>query len=62
MPLLSKFENQGSTLTPLRGEQPSAPLKGNGVIPINNTFEAGIYQDYVVDTPIASDVTGNVGN
>jgi hypothetical protein len=62
MPLLNRLEQQGSTLTPLRGETPSAPLKGNGVIPINNTFEVGTYQDYVVDTPRASDVTGNVGN
>ena len=59
MPLLSKFEQEGSTLTPLRGEQPTAPLKGNGVIPINNTFENVTYQDYVVDTPRASDTTGN---
>lgn len=59
MPLLNKFESEGSTLTPLRGEQPSAPLKGNGVIPVNNTFEKGTYQDYVLDVPKASDATGN---
>ena len=46
-------------MTPLRGEKPAAPLKGNGVIPINNTFEKGTYQDYIVDTPRATDVTGN---
>lgn len=57
--ILNKFEKDGSTLTPLRGETPSAPLKGNGVIPINNTFEKGQYRDYVVDTPRASDTTGN---
>ena len=59
MPLLKKFEEKGSTLTPLKGEKPSAPLKGNGVIPINNTFEKGQYRDYIVDTPRASDTTGN---
>ena len=59
MPLLKRFEDNGSTLTPLRGEQPSAPLKGNGVISINNTFQDGTYQDYVVDTPRASDITVN---
>ena len=37
MPLLNKFEQDGSTLTPLRGEKPGAPLKGNGTIPVNNT-------------------------
>ena len=57
MPLLNKFEQDGSTLTPLRGEKPGAPLKGNGTIPVNNTFERGTYQDYVVDTPRASVVT-----
>ena len=55
MPLLKKFEEKGSTLTPLKGEKPSAPLKGNGVIPINNTFQLGTYQDYVVDVPEAAD-------
>jgi|TARA_R110001592_G_scaffold161939_3_gene394828 hypothetical protein len=59
MPLLDRLENKGSSLTPLRGEQPAAPLKGNGVIPVNNTFELGTYQNYVVDTPRASDNTGN---
>jgi hypothetical protein len=57
--ILNKFEQDGSTMTPLRGEKPAAPLKGNGVIPINNTFEKGTYQDYIVDTPRATDVTGN---
>ena len=37
--ILNKFEKDGSTLTPLRGETPSAPLKGNGVIPINKDPE-----------------------
>tara|TARA_Y100000114_G_scaffold132999_1_gene132098 strand:- start:1682 stop:1864 length:183 start_codon:yes stop_codon:yes gene_type:complete len=60
MPLLSKFEQNGSTLTPLRGETPSAPLKGNGVIPINNTFSQGTYQNYVSDAPNSVDSTGNV--
>ena len=59
MPLLDRFENKGSTLTPLRGEHPSAPLKGNGVLPVNNTFELGTYQNYVVDTPRTTDNTGN---
>jgi len=59
MPLLKRFEEKGSTLTPLKGEQPSAPLKGNGVIPINNTFNEGTYEDYVVNTPRVTDNTGN---
>ena len=60
--ILSKFEEDGSTLTPLRGEQPVGPLKGNGVIPINNTFSEGTYQNYVSDAPNAVDTTGNVSS
>jgi len=59
MPLLDKFEKQGSTLTPLRGEKPSATLKGNGVIPVNNTFSQGTYEDFVSDAPRTDDNTGN---
>ena len=60
--ILSQFEENGSTLTPLRGEQPSGPLKGNGVIPINNTFSQGTYQNFVSDAPTAVDTTGNVSS
>ena len=59
MPLLDKFEKQGSTLTPLRGEKPAAPLKGNGIIPVNNTFSQGTYEDFVSDAPRTDDTTGN---
>jgi|TARA_R110000803_G_scaffold185289_1_gene247665 hypothetical protein len=59
MPLLDKFEQQGSTLTPLRGEKPSAPLKGNGVIPVNDTFSQGTYEDFVSNAPRVVDTTGN---
>ena len=60
MPLLNKFETEGSTLTPLRGEKPSAPLKSGGTIPVNNTFSQGTYQNYVSDAPNSVDATGNV--
>ena len=60
MPLLSKLETEGSTLTPLKGEKPTAPLKTGGTIPINNTFSKGTYADYVSETPRAVDTTGNV--
>jgi|TARA_B100000925_G_C21732479_1_gene355734 hypothetical protein len=60
MPLLKKFEIGGSTLNPLAGKQPTAPLQDGSTIPVNNTFEKGTYQDYIVDTPRASDTTGNV--
>ena len=60
MPLLNKFETEGSTLTPLRGEKPSAPLKSGGTIPLNNTFSQGTYQNYVSDAPNSVDATGNV--
>ena len=52
MPLLNKFEQQGSTLTPLKGEQPTGPLKAGGTIPVNNTFSQGTYQTYVSDAPL----------
>jgi len=60
MPLLKKFETEGSQLTPLTGNQPSAPLKNAGTIPVNNTFSRGTYVDYVSETPRAVDTTGNV--
>ncbi len=60
MPLLNKFETEGSTLTPLRGEKPAAPLKNGGTIPVNNTFSQGTYQNYVSDAPNSVDATGNV--
>ena len=60
--ILSQFEENGSTLTPLRGEHPAGPLKGNGVIPINNTFSQGTYQNFVSDAPNAVDTTGNVSS
>ncbi|MCP4482941.1 MAG: hypothetical protein GY817_09505 [bacterium] len=60
MPLLKKFETEGSQLTPLTGNQPSAPLKNAGTIPVNNTFSKGTYIDFVSETPRAVDTTGNV--
>jgi len=60
MPLLKKFETEGSQLTPLTGNQPSAPLKSAGTIPVNNTFSKGTYIDFVSETPRAVDTTGNV--
>ena len=60
MPLLKKFETEGSQLTPLTGNQPSAPLKNAGTIPVNDTFSKGTYIDFVSETPRAVDTTGNV--
>jgi hypothetical protein len=60
MPLLKKFETEGSQLTPLTGNKPSAPLKNAGTIPVNNTFSKGTYIDFVSETPRAVDTTGNV--
>lgn len=60
MPLLKKFETEGSQLTPLTGNQPTAPLKGAGTIPVNDTFSKGTYVDFVSETPRAVDTTGNV--
>jgi len=60
MPLLKKFETEGSQLTPLTGNQPTAPLKNAGTIPVNNTFSKGTYIDFVSEIPRAVDTTGNV--
>ena len=60
MPLLKKFETEGSQLTPLTGNQPPAPLRNAGTIPVNNTFSKGTYVDFVSETPRAVDTTGNV--
>lgn len=60
MPLLNKFETEGSQLTPLTGNLPSAPLKNAGTIPINTTFSKGTYADYTSDAPRALDITGNI--
>ena len=59
MPLLKKFETEGSHLTPLTGNQPTAPLKNAGTIPVNDTFSKGTYVDFVSETPRALDTTGN---
>jgi hypothetical protein len=60
MPLLSKLEVDGTTLTPLKGNVPTSALNGTGTIPINNTFTQGTYQNYVSDAPNSVDATGNV--
>jgi len=59
MPLLKKLETEGSTLTPLNGQQPKSSLQ-SGAIPVNNTFSKGTYIDYVSESPRATDNTGNV--
>ena len=60
MPLLNKLEEDGTTLTPLKGNVPTAALNGTGTIPINNTFTQGTYQEFVSDAPSSVDTTGNV--
>jgi len=60
MPLLKKLQTGGSQLTPLNGNQPSAPLSDASTIPVNTTFSRGTYVDYVSETPRAVDTTGNV--
>ncbi len=58
MALLDKFQKDGTVLTPLKGNRPTATLVRD-TIPVNNTFSKGQYQNYVVDTPRAQDLTGN---
>ena len=59
MPLLKKLETEGTTMTPLTGNQPKSSLQ-SGAIPVNNTFSKGTYIDFVSETPRAVDTTGNV--
>tara|TARA_R110000803_G_scaffold99458_1_gene167530 strand:+ start:1759 stop:1938 length:180 start_codon:yes stop_codon:yes gene_type:complete len=58
MPLLDRLETAGTTLTPLKGNQPTAPLQ-SGAIPINNSFQDGTYQNTLSDSPRSTDNTGN---
>lgn len=58
MALLDKLKKDGTTLTPLRGTRPTATLVKD-VIQVNDTFSKGQYQNYVVNTPRAQDLTGN---
>ena len=58
MALKDKFEANGSELNPLAGTLPKGPLKDPKTLPLNNSFEKGRYQDYVLDTDKATDQTG----
>lgn len=58
MALLDKFKKLGSVLTPLRGTKPKSTLVKD-VIPVNQTFSKGTYQDYVLNIERARDITGN---
>lgn len=65
MALLNKFKKDGSALTPLKGNKPTAALTRGDVIGINNTFSKGLYTNYILDTKTAAelkraqDLTGN---
>jgi len=58
MALKAKFEANGSQLNPLAGTLPKGALKDPQTLPLNNSFEKGRYQDYVLDTEKAIDQTG----
>lgn len=58
MALRDKFETEGSDLNPLKGTLPKAALKDAGTVNLNDTFGKGRYQDYVLDTEKAIDLTG----
>ena len=58
MALLDKFQKEGTVLTHLKGNKPTATLVKD-VIQVNNTFSKGQYQNYVVNTPRSQDLTGN---
>lgn len=56
MPLLDKLKKEGTTLSPLRGTKPTASLVKD-VIQINKTFSKGQYQNYILDTKSATELT-----
>ena len=58
MALKAKFEANGSQLNSLAGTLPKGPLKDPKTLPLNNSFEKGRYQDYILDTDKAIDKTG----
>ena len=58
MALLDRLTTSGTTLTPLKGNQPTAPLQ-IGEIPINDSFREGTFEATVLNTPRATDNTGN---
>jgi hypothetical protein len=64
MALLNRFRKDGSTLTPLKGNRPTATLVKD-VIGVNNTFSRGQYTEYILATKSAAelkrapDLTGN---
>lgn len=58
MALKDKFEANGSELNSLAGTLPKGPLKDPKTLPLNNSFEKGRYQDYVLATDKATDQTG----
>ena len=49
MALLDKLKKDGTTLTPLRANKPTASLVGSQ-LKVNNTFIKGEYQKYTLDT------------
>tara|TARA_R110001606_G_C14966284_1_gene602567 strand:+ start:198 stop:398 length:201 start_codon:yes stop_codon:yes gene_type:complete len=59
MALKKQFEEKGSTLNPLAGTLPKGPLKDANTLPVNNSFDKGRYQDYILDTDKAIDITGD---
>jgi hypothetical protein len=65
MALLNRFRKDGSTLTPLKGNRPTAALTRGDVIGVNNTFSRGQYTEYILATKTAAelkraqDLTGN---
>ena len=66
--LADRLEGQGTPYSANNGAAPQGALytKNNGTEAsrkINNTFDQGKYQDYVVDTELASaDATGRAGD
>jgi len=58
MALRDKFETEGSNLNSLKGTLPKTALKDSNTVNLNDTFGKGRYQDYVLDTEKAIDLTG----
>ena len=54
---------KGSSHSVNNGSIPTTPNLAVGIVPINNTFSKGKYEDYVLDSGVtagaAADITGN---
>ena len=52
--LEDRLINTGSPKSANNGAQPTVALSADGIIPINNTFSKGNYEDFAIATGVTS--------